>query len=204
MNMVTLSWIAYTGYLLEDLQQIITNPNLPEATMSDQVHDTTVKTETGKVNPDHNLLSADFTARVIAIYTEITQGHNTRINTATTGAAHNAHTAPIEVTVIDLAVTYHTNLIADHPHIEILQLTTPEIAVDHTHEHPTNLQGKTHTNQVHIPADHKANHTSGRTWWWKLEIYTWRLIMDCPIITKHAGNHFKALIDSEAAISHIR
>ena len=28
--------------------------------------------------------------------------------------------------------------------------------------------------------------------------------MDCPIITVHAGKCYKALIDSEAAISHIR
>ena len=36
-------------------------------------------------------------------------------------------------------------------HIEVLQLTNPEITVDHAHNHPTDLQGKTHTDQVHIP-----------------------------------------------------
>ena len=61
-NMVTLSWIAHTGYLLQEPQQIITNLNLPEAAMPDQVHDTTVKTGTGGVNSDHNLIFADIAA----------------------------------------------------------------------------------------------------------------------------------------------
>ena len=58
MNMVTLSWIVYTGYLLLEPQQIITNPNLPEGAMPDQVQDKTMKTGTGKVDPDHNLIFA--------------------------------------------------------------------------------------------------------------------------------------------------
>ena len=97
------------------------------------------------------------------IHTEAAHGHNTRINAATTGAAHNAHAPPIEVTAINLTVTHHIYHIADHPHIEVLQLTTPEIIVDHAHDHPTNLQGETCTGHIHIPADHKANHTSRRT-----------------------------------------
>ena len=94
------------------------------------------------------------------IHTEATQGHNTGINAVTTGAAHNAHALPIEVIGINLAMTYHINHITDHPHIEDLQLTTPKITVDHSHDHPTNLQGEIHTDQVHIPADHEANHNS--------------------------------------------
>ena len=39
--MVTLLWIALTGYLLQKPQQIITNPNLTEAAMPDQVHSIT-------------------------------------------------------------------------------------------------------------------------------------------------------------------
>ena len=97
------------------------------------------------------------------IHMEATKGHNIRIITATTGAAHNAHTPPIEVTAIDLSMTHHIDLIADHPHIEDLLLTTPEITVDHTHDHATNLPGETHTDQVCIPADHMANHISRRT-----------------------------------------
>ena len=96
------------------------------------------------------------------IHTEAAQGLNTRINVATTGMAHDDHTPSIEATAINLPVTHHIDHITDHPHLEVLQFTTPEIAVDHTHEHPTNLQGKAHTDQVHIQADHEANHTSRR------------------------------------------
>ena len=60
--MVTLSWIDHTGYLLQEPQQIITNPNLPEAVMPDQVHYATMKTGTGKVDLDHNLIFADIAA----------------------------------------------------------------------------------------------------------------------------------------------
>ena len=62
MNMVTLSWIVHTGYLLQESQQLISNPNLTEATMPDQVQGTTVKTGTSKVDPYHNLIFADIAA----------------------------------------------------------------------------------------------------------------------------------------------
>ena len=126
--------------------------------MPDQIQGTTVKTGMGKVNPDHNLIFTDIAAQVITIHTEVAQGHNTRIDAATTGAAH---APPIEVTAIDLTATHHIDHITDHPHI--VQLTTQDIAVHHAHNHPTNLQGKTHTHQLSIPADHEANHTSRRT-----------------------------------------
>ena len=163
MNMVTLSWIVHTGYLLQEPKQLITNPNITEATMPDQVQGTTVKTGTGKVDPDHNLIFADFTARVIMIHTEATLVHNIRIITATTGGAHDAHAPPIDVTAIDPTAAHHTDHITDYPPVEVLQLTTPEIIVDHTHDHPTNLQVETHTDQIHIPADHEANHIPRRT-----------------------------------------
>ena len=66
-------------------------------------------------------------------------------------------------TAINLTATYNINHITDYPHIEVLQLTNTEIAVDHAHNHSTDLQGRTHTDQVHIPADQKENHTSRRT-----------------------------------------
>ena len=97
------------------------------------------------------------------IHTQATQGHNIGINAATTRAAHDNHAPPIEATNIDPTATHHINHISDHPHIEVLQLTNPEIAVDHTPDLPTNLQGRTHTDQVHIPVDHEGNHTSRRT-----------------------------------------
>ena len=125
--------------------------------MQDQVQDPTMKRGTGKVDPDHNLSFADITAQVIMIHTEAIQGHNSGINTATTVAAHDTHTPPTEVTAINLAMTYHINHITDHPHKEVPQLTTPEITVDHAHNHPTTLQGRTHTDQVPISADHEKD-----------------------------------------------
>ena len=38
------------------------------------------------------------------------------------------------------------------PHITALQVIDPEIAVGHTHNHPTNLQGMNHADQIHTPA----------------------------------------------------
>ena len=128
-----------------------------------QVQDTTMKTETGEADPDHNLIFKSIAAPVVAILTEAAQGHNTRIDAATIGAVHDDHIPPLEATAIDHAATHHIDHIADHPYIEVLQLTNPEIAVDHAHDLPTYLQGRTHTDQVHIPADHEESHTSRRT-----------------------------------------
>ena len=61
MSMATLLWIVHIGYLLWEPQQNITNPDLTEATPIDQVQDTIVKTGTGKVIPDHNLIFIDIT-----------------------------------------------------------------------------------------------------------------------------------------------
>ena len=75
-------------------------------------------------------------------------------------ASHDADAPTIEVIATNPTATHGTDQIADHPCIEVLQLTTPEITVDHTHNHPTNLQGETCTGHIHIPADHEANLTS--------------------------------------------
>ena len=77
--------------------------------------------------------------------TEAAQGHSTVIDAATTGAAHSDHAPPIEATAINLAMTHHIDLIADHPHIEVLQLINPEIGVGYTQDHPTDLQDRTCT-----------------------------------------------------------
>ena len=74
-----------------------------------------MKTGTSKVDPDHNVIFANSTVQFIIIHTEAAQGHNIGIITATTEAAHDVHAPPIEV-------------------------TTPEITVDHTHDHPTNFK----------------------------------------------------------------
>ena len=80
---------------------------------------------------------------------EATLYHNTGIDAATTGAANNNLTHPIEATAIDLAMTHHIFHIADHPHIEAFQVIDPEITVGHI--------------QVHNPAAQSENHIPRRT-----------------------------------------
>ena len=161
--MVTLSWIVHTGYLLWEPQQNITYTDLTVATPLDQVQDTTVNTGTGEVLLDHDLIFTDITAQVIMTHTEATQGHDIGIIAVSPGVSHDAHAPHIEITVIDPTMTHHTDLIADHPHIAVPQLTTREILVDHIHVLPTIPKGEIHIGHTHIPADHKANHTSRRT-----------------------------------------
>ena len=60
-------------------------------------------------------------------------------------------------------MAHHTDLITDHPHIEVLQLTTPEIVADHIQIHPSNPQDEICIGHTHSPADHEVNHTSRRT-----------------------------------------
>ena len=48
-------------------------------------------------------------------------------------------------------MTHHTDLIMDHPHIEVHQLTTP-LPVDHNHVHTTNPQGEICIGHTHIPS----------------------------------------------------
>ena len=43
--------------------------------------------------------------------------HNTGIDAATAGAAHDNLTPPVEATAIGLTMTHHIDHIADHPHI---------------------------------------------------------------------------------------
>ena len=138
MSMVILSWIAHTGYLLQEPQHNTTNSDLTEATPLDQVQDTTLKIGTGKVVPDHNLIFTGIAAQVIMTHTEATPGHDIGIIAATPGVAPDTHVPHIEITVIDPTVTHHTNLIAHHPDIEVPQLTTPEIIVYHVYIHLTN------------------------------------------------------------------
>ena len=127
--------------------------------MSDLLQDTITKRETVKADLNQNVIFENNTFQVITILTETTQGHNTGTDEASMGAAHNNHTTHIEAKAINLTVTCCINHIANHPHIEVLQLTNPEIAVGHAHDHPTDLKGRTHMDQVHIPASNEENHT---------------------------------------------
>ena len=84
---------------------------------------------------------------------------NTRIDAAITGAAHDDCAPLIEATATDLTMICHIDHIADHPHIEVLQLINSEMRVGHIHDHPTDLQSRTQVDQVHTPADNEENHT---------------------------------------------
>ena len=85
------------------------------------------------------------------IHIEATLDHNTGIDTATTETAHDNLAQPTEDTATDLTMTLCTNHIADYPHIIALWVIDPEITVGHTHDHPTNLHGMNHADQIHTP-----------------------------------------------------
>ena len=163
MSMVALSWIVHTGYLLWEPQQSTTNPNHTIATTQGQVQDTTKKTGTGEVIPDHSLIFPGIAAKVVMTHTEAAPGHDTGIIAATPGVAHNTHAPHIEITVTNATMTYHIDPTTDHPHTEVPQPTTPEIEVDPAHIPSANPPGEICTHHIHIPADHKATHTTRRT-----------------------------------------
>ena len=94
--------------------------------MPDLVQDITMKTGTSEANPNHTHIFKNIAAQVIMILTEAVQGHNTGINVATTGAVHNNHAPPIEAKAIDLTMTHHIDCIAEHPHIDALQVTNQD------------------------------------------------------------------------------
>ena len=170
MNMVTLSWTVHTEYPLQELQQHITNHT--RVTTPDQVWGTTMKMEIDKANQDHSPICADITFWVIVIHIEAALDCNTGRDAATTGAVHNDLSQPTEDTAKDLAMTHHTDHITDHPNIKALQVINPGITVGHIHEHPTDLQGMNHADQVHTPAGQEEGHILRRMWKWRLKTQT--------------------------------
>ena len=169
-HMVTLSWTVQKRYLLQEPKQLTTS--FTEVTMADQTWGTTMKTETGEADPDHNLIFEDIAAPAITICIEATLDCNTRINAATAEAAHYNPAPPTEDTATDLAVTPLTDHIADHPNTEAFQATHTNIIVGHTHDHPIGLQGMNCTHQACNPAGQGEKHTPRRTWGWRLRIHT--------------------------------
>ena len=79
-----------------------------------------MKIEIGEANPDHSPPIKDIAAQVIAIPIEATLDHNTGIDAATTGPAHDNLAQPTENTATDLTVTHGTGHITDHPNIKAL------------------------------------------------------------------------------------
>ena len=179
MNMVTLSWNAHTEYLLQELQQHITNHT--GVAMPDQVQGTTVKTETDEANQDHSPIFVDITAQVITIHIEATLGHNTEIDATTTGAVHDDLAQFTEDTATDITMTLHTGHITDPPTFKDLQVMNLRIAVDHIHDHPIDPQDMDLADQIHIPARQEKDCILRRTWRWRLKIHT--LIITALMIT---------------------
>ena len=111
-----------------------------------------MKTGTGAVSLDHNLILRDITAKVTMTPTDAIPGHTTGITDAITEVVHDIHTQTLTCIVFTM-----TLCITDHLDIEALQLT-PEITVDHALDQPSNPPRKPHTNLHHIPEDHKVKH----------------------------------------------
>ena len=122
-----------------------------------------MKIETGKANPDYSPTFNDITAQVIRIHIEAALDHNTGIDAATTGTAHDNLTQSIEDTVMDLTMAHHTGHMADYSNIKALQVINPKITVDHIHDHPTDLQDMNLAIQIHIPAGQEEDHIPRRT-----------------------------------------
>ena len=119
-----------------------------------------MKIETDKVDPDHSPIFEDIAAQVIAIYIEAILYCNTGIDATTTGAVHNDLTQPTEDTATNLTMTHHIGDITDDYKIKALQVIDPEIAIDHIHNHLTDLQDMNLAIQIHIPAGQEEETTS--------------------------------------------
>ena len=77
--------------------------------------------------------------------TEATPNHKNRTGTATIDAAQDDPIQHTDDTAAGPTITHYTGHTANPPHATACQATTPRIAVDHTHEHPTNHQSIVHT-----------------------------------------------------------
>ena len=172
MNMVTLSWIAQTGYLLQEPSK--SSPTQTSQKLPCHIKFMTPPWRQGQVELIQITISLLHTSPLESLWFI-----HRPLKVTTSGQLQII----IEVRAIKLTATHHIDLIADHPHIEVLQLTTPEFAVDHTLDHPTSLQGECHTDWVHSLMDHVANHTSRRTQEWKSKVHTQTItaLMNIPV-----------------------
>ena len=84
------------------------------------------------------------------IHIEATLDHKTGIDAATTEATHHDLPQPTEDMATDLAMTHCTSHITDCLHITALWVIDPKIAVGHTHNDPTTLQGMNQADQIQI------------------------------------------------------
>ena len=68
----------------------------------------------------------------MTFHTEATQGHNTGINAATTGATHDDHAPTIEATAIKLTMTHQ---IKPHCRLSTLRTSLAYQSRDHSRSH---------------------------------------------------------------------
>ena len=112
-----------------------------------------MKTGTNAVDPDHNHIIEDTTAKVAITPTGAILGHATGTTGDITGVVHIDHTQALIHTI--LTVTPH---IKAHLHTGAHQLTH-EIAADHALNQHTGQLRKTCIRIHHIPEDPKVTHT---------------------------------------------
>ena len=112
-----------------------------------------MKTGTNAVDPDHNHIIKDTTAKVTIIPTEAVLGHIMGTEDDITEVIHDAHTQILISTI--LAKTPH---IEGHLHIGVHQFTHG-IAADHTPDQHTGQLRKPHIRIHQIPEDPKVTHT---------------------------------------------
>ena len=161
MNTDRLSWTALTKYHLPGHQHHTLRHT--EVIITGPLQGSTTKTEEEETDPNLSQDTAGITAQATIDLTEITQGHKDGTEITTTEAVQGAHTQQTGDAVTCHAVTHHISHIIDDPHITALWVIDPEIIAGHTCDHPTNLQGMNHANQVHTPAGQEEGHTPRRT-----------------------------------------
>ena len=152
MNSDTLSWTALTENPLQGHCCHTTRPI--EITTPDLALGTTCKTEKEETSPDHSLDTEHITAPAAMICTEAPHNHNSGTGTATIEAAQGDPIEHTEDTATGPTKTHHTGHTANLPHTAGHQATTLRIAVDHTHDHPTNHWSIVHTEKDHTVQDH--------------------------------------------------
>ena len=145
-SMVTLLWIGLTGFLLQEPQQRITNPNYTKVTRPGQAP--------GKAIPGLSHTFTDTAAQVVMMHIEAIVGHNIGIIATITAVVYDAQIPQMGVIATNPAVTHHIDQTVEHPHTEAHD-TIPEIEVTHIHIHPTNHQDKIHIGCTHTPVDMK-------------------------------------------------
>ena len=112
-----------------------------------------MKTGTNAVDPDHNCITENTTAKVAITPTEAILGHTIGTADDITGVIHDAHTKTFIYTI--LTTTLH---IEGHLHTRANQLTH-KITADYALDQPTGQLRKLCIRIHHIPEDPKVIHT---------------------------------------------